>query len=42
MRTVRMLQELGMRKKEARQLRKIGLRRWKEMLKSDRQEGNNA
>ena len=36
MRTVRQLQELGMRKKDARVLRKIGLRRWKEIDKANR------
>lgn len=38
MRTVKMLQECGMRKKDARQLRKICLRRWREIFKSDSQE----
>jgi hypothetical protein len=36
MRTVRTLQECGVKKKAARVLRKIGLRRWREMIKDDR------
>ena len=36
MRTVRTLQECGARKKDARELRKIGLRRWREITKEDR------
>jgi hypothetical protein len=36
MRTIRRLQECGLKKKNARVLRKIGLRRWREMIKDDR------
>jgi hypothetical protein len=36
MRTIRTLQECGVRKKAARVLRKTGLRRWREMIKDDR------